>query len=301
MIDAVLSYHTNPYGCGVAKFNIRLAKELGVPFRHWKDIAGLSHPLYSLKISEMREYPPLAEPYDLFLHDEPDHRRRSRDVFWVQHAVQAYAANPVIARAMRQYRSDVTELWCPSTIEAPFPRGEITVLTFGMAHKLAGDALRERREYPTRRYHERLRELMEHSGRSFTILLSTGVHEGTPWDESLEESARVIQSIYGQHRVEALGYLSDAALSRELQQANAVALFFDPAVRANNTTFWAALETRHVVITNIDQDSPRSAADAAYDINTLTEWPRDWRRDVAYAPFQWTTLVSLIQEQPCVK
>jgi hypothetical protein len=40
-----------------------------------------------------------------------------------------------------------------------------------------------------------------------------------------------------------LGYLADDALgSKELRECTALRMFFDPAVRANNTTFWAAVE-----------------------------------------------------------
>jgi hypothetical protein len=91
----------------------------------------------------------------------------------------------------------------------------------------------------------------------YTILLSVGVHEGSPWDEALESSAAALRQIFGQDRVEVLGYLSDAALHREIDQATACVAFYDPAFRANNTTAWAVIERGKRLITNTDQYSPR--------------------------------------------
>ena len=53
-MDSVLSFHMNGLTCGVAKFNHRLASELGVPIHQIfdEDAAGCAEPLLSIKISE---------------------------------------------------------------------------------------------------------------------------------------------------------------------------------------------------------------------------------------------------------
>ena len=99
MIDAVLSYHTNPYTCGVAKFNQRLARELGVPLGAWGQQA--NHPLLSVKFAELRAagwIPAIPKSFDLFMHDQP-----ALDAEWqlVFKATNIHAANAVIADAIR--------------------------------------------------------------------------------------------------------------------------------------------------------------------------------------------------------
>src|SRR5258708_37817939 len=103
MIDAVLSYHLSPYTCGVAKFNQRLARELGVPCLRLNRYA--RYPLISIKISELPRSPfPtffVSEGYDLFLHDWDDAYAQT-----VELARRVYAANEVIADAIRPIRPD---------------------------------------------------------------------------------------------------------------------------------------------------------------------------------------------------
>ena len=56
-VDGVLGYHLNPLTCGVAKFNVMLARRLDVPMFGLFDgrTATLGHPLLSLKLSEFSD------------------------------------------------------------------------------------------------------------------------------------------------------------------------------------------------------------------------------------------------------
>lgn len=293
-VDAVLSYHTNPYRCGVAKFNIRLARELGVPFASLLDGWHYRHPLVSIKPSErpLQRIRPRWECFDLFLHGVPT--GNALHEWWREnHPMHVYAANAVIARELRQYRPDVIEAWCPSTVETPPARAALTVLTFGMAHKLVSP------------HYLKLKALLEVHGEPYTILLSTGVHEGSPWDEALEASTAALRGIFGE-RLEVLGFLSDAALDREIRQATACAAFYDPALRANNTTAFAVLERRVPLFTNLDVDSPDVMV---YDIQSRREWPdfsfyqdpeRCLFRDNLVNSYRWENLLKrLAVEVPC--
>jgi len=241
--DCVLSYHMNPMTCGVAKFNHQLAARLGVPCYRLGSPEALAaqYPLVSIKPSELPENILIARvPFDIFLHGalgEP----------LLLYAVRAFAASRALADALRPIRPDIIEAWCPSTIQGNPSRGAYRVLTFGMAHKLALEqfaALKARLD-------------VEHP--DYTIALSTAVHEGSPWDGALTDSITAMRGIFGD-RLRVLGYLGDDALAKELADCDAVALYFDPAVRENNTTLWAALDAGKPVYTNTDAQSPPLAA-----------------------------------------
>ena len=95
-------------------------------------------------------------------------------------------------------------------------------------------------------------------------------------------------------RVRCLGYLLDDALAKELRECSAVALFFDPAVRANNTTFWAAIEAERLVITNLDADSPIGPSLTVRDIEDLRTWPPRLWPEVVDRVHSWDNLLRLM-------
>lgn len=256
MIDAILSHHSNGHTCGVAKFNQRLALELGVPCLSL-DKHPVSHPLVSvMSCEDPIEWPMTASwyrHYDLFLHDYPK-GLCSNDV--VKSADRVYAANAKIAADIRErLRPDVIESWCPATVNGDASRGDINVLTFGMAHKLQTT------------HYEKLKALLDATGRNYTVSLSTAVHEGTPWDLTATVPEK-LRGIFG-HRLRYLGYLADDALAKELQECTACALFYDPALRANNTSFWSAYDAGKAIVTNLDDYSPK---DVGLDIRTMNQW-----------------------------
>lgn len=251
MIDAVLSWHMNPATCGVAKFNHRLARELGVPllplsqgfllgYRHWRGLEWTpAYPLVSVKHAELPSDDHImvpAAPFDLFLHD-------LHDSALIRGAERVYVANAEIADGLREVRQDVIVAWCPSLVEGRVDRGTYRLLTFGMAHKLALPHFR------------RLKTQLEREHPDYTISLSTAVHEGSPWHAAHAESVAAMRAIFGD-RLRVLGFLADDALAKELAECDAVAAFFDPALRANNTSAWAALEAGKHLYTNRDAYSP---------------------------------------------
>lgn len=244
MIDAVLSYHLNPQTCGVAKFNQHLAQRLGVPCATMLyDRDKYAHPLVSIKTSEH----PLAvsfgygrSGFDLFLHDVPMECRE-----FLQNPTRIIAGNAVIAANLRPIRPDVITAFCPPTVDGNPTRGAYRVLTFGMASKIL-DVLPHFRN---------LKEELDRDHPDYTLSLSTAVHEGSPWDESLTQSIDALRGIFGD-QLRVLGYLADDALAKELQECDAVAAYFVPALRANNTSAWAALAAGKFLYTNLDSQSP---------------------------------------------
>lgn len=232
MIDAVLSYHMNPLTCGVAKFNDELARRLGVPLMFIEDfpaVTRLRRPLLSVKWSECKVIRWTDIPwdtYDVFMHDHP----------------RTIRAREIVDKARRVFRAD--QIGCPSLLRGTATRGAYRVLTFGMAHKLLMP------------HFEGLKTYLETYHPDYTIELSTAVHEGTPWDETLERSILRMRSCFGD-KLRVLGFLGDDALVKELQDCDAVALFYAPALRRNNTTYWAAVEAGKHVFTNRDRLSPQ--------------------------------------------
>lgn len=238
MIDAVLSYHMDGQKCGVAKFNHELARRLGVPCLPIG--SKCAHPLVSIKASEMNGHwaaaVPEHPPWVLLLHDRPAD-------------VPKWSYGPI-------FYAD--ELGCPSTLNGNPTRGKYRVLVFGMAHKLV---------LP---HFERLKQQLDVEHPNYTVELSTAVHEGSPWDGALEESANAMRNIFGD-KLRVLGFLADDALAKELQDVDAVALFYEPALRANNTTAWAAMAAGKTLYTNRDEHSPTVAPTWESVIQTLQE------------------------------
>lgn len=245
MIDVVLSPHVNPHTCGTAKWSVRLAEHLGVPCLSLeKKVNQFRSPLLSCRLTELDADGWLPKRYHLFVHDRDD-----RWIWLVKAAKSVFAANQELADWLLTIRPDVVTAFCPSTVQGNPHRGAYKVLTFGMAHKIAAE------------HYIGLKAQLEQEHPDYTISLSTAVHEGCPWDEALTGAADRMRKIFGD-KLRVLGFLADDALAKELQDCDAVAAFYDPAFRANNTSAWAALEAGKTLYTNVDALSPAQDAQA---------------------------------------
>lgn len=274
MIDAVLSYHANPETCGVTKFNVQLAEKLGVPHGTIYDWTGVGRPLLSLKASE------ITERIDATFFAE----RRSFDVLWhgpeLPH-VSAFADRVLFAE----------QTGCPSTLRGDSTRKGLTILSFGMAHKFQCV------------HFEKLKAILDATGHAYTICVSSAIHEGSPWDVTTAAHTQTLRDLFGIH-LRWLGFLADDALAREIRDAHMVALFYDPAARANNTTLWAALDAGTPVITNLDAQSPPELIHnrSVFDLAQLTAWPEAAHlREVRYGGrkaaevYSWDRLIATLQ------
>jgi hypothetical protein len=183
------------------------------------------------------------------------------------------------------------ELFCPGTLLNPqrFQRTELSVFTFGMAHKIRVPLYR------------RLRDLLEASGRSYSVYVSTALHENTSFDGSFVVRFEELQSIFN-GQVYFMGYLSDTAVFNHLVDCTFLAAFFEKGLRANNTTVNAAMECGCAVITNLDEHSPQNlvhmknvidvnACDRLPDLEQVEKIGRA-ARDAAHANFGWEQLVA---------
>src|SRR5687767_13357369 len=302
MIDCIAGYHLNPWTCGIAKFNAILAKHLEVPVVGIGDVAlgQYQRPLLSIKMSEFTSADAAeldawgvarAGQFELFLHafdGTPIEQRL------VASASRVYCGNSELYRDLRPARPDIQELFCPGTILNPqrFPSTELSVFTFGMAHKIRVPLYR------------RLRELLEATGRSYSVFVSTALHENTSFDESFVVRFEELQSIFD-GQVYFMGYLSDTAVFNHLTDCTFLAAFFEKGLRANNTTVNAAMEVGCAVITNLDEHSPAGLAHSknVIDINLCEALPGldETRRigaaarKIAHAEYGWDRLVAQIR------
>lgn len=274
--DGVLGYHLNPLTCGVAKFNVMCARRLGVPMLSVFDTHAhaLRAPVVSLKLAEfspddaaalatLLQTVGWARSFRLFLHDWGDTPVERQ---LLDSAAAVFCGNAELVARLRTTRPDVLESWCPWTLLDPqrFKHAELSVFSFGMAHKIRSDL------------HLKVRRLLDRTGLRFSVYLSTALHEGTAFDDSFSIAFEELRTIYGDD-IYFLGYLSDTAVYNYLLDTTFFAAFFDQGVRSNNTTVNAAMHCGSVVITNLDEFSPSACVhlDNVLDIQRCVELPTD--------------------------
>ncbi len=302
MIDCIAGYHLNPWTCGIAKFNTILARHLMLPVVGIgaAELKGYERPLLSLKLSEFTSSD--AESLALWA-SEHDGRF---EVFFhafdgtpiekrlLASASRVYCGNRELSHELAVARPDVVELFCPGTLLNPqrFQRTELSVFTFGMAHKIRVPLYR------------RLREMLEATGKSYSVYVSTALHENTSFDGSFVVRFEELQALFGAH-VYFMGYLSDTAVFNHLVECTYLAAFFEKGLRANNTTVNAAMECGCAVITNLDEHSPAGLVHMknVIDINRVDRLPDVAQaevigraaRDIAHRDYGWDQLVAQLR------
>ena len=202
--------------------------------------------------------------YELFLHafDGTPHRAAA-DRGRRRASTSATAS---FRRSWPRCVPDVVELFCPGTLLNPqrFQRTELSVFTFGMAHKIRVPLYR------------RLHDLLEATGQSYSVYVSTALHENTSFDGSFVVRFEELQAIFN-GQVYFMGYLSDTAVFNHLVDCTFLAAFFEKGLRANNTSVNAAMECGCAVITNLDEHSPQGLVHMknVIDINACDRLPGD--------------------------
>jgi hypothetical protein len=229
--------------------------------------------------------------FDVFFHafdgTEPERRQ-------LLGADRVFCGNGELTAQLRPERPDAAELWCPGTILNPqrFADTELSVFTFGMAHKIRVPLYRK------------LRDLLEASGKSYSVYVSTALHENTSFDGAFVVTFEELQAIFNS-QVYFLGYLSDTAVYNHLLDATLLAAFFERGLRANNTTVNAAMECGCAVLTNLDEHSPRGLAHMrnVLDIHTCDRLPEvaDLQRigraaqETIHGQYGWERLVEQLK------
>ena len=268
---SVVSFHTNPYTCGVARFNQALAKSLQVPIESVLQFEASQETvsLLSLKFDEIPEA--MSErllenldqqlaAFDLFLHGINQSAIESK---YIAKARRVIVASREYADLIQEQRSDVIALFATgagvSVLRSNF---DITLLTFGMAHKIRSDGYRK------------LGAMLKTDSRTFQLEISTALHDGTSFSEDFFSVGSEIGEVF-EGNVSFLGFLADDEVSRRLTNADALVAFFPSGVRENNTTVLSAMAHGCAVITNLDEYSPpwMKHGESVFDVNQLTSFP----------------------------
>jgi hypothetical protein len=228
--------------------------------------------------------------FDVFLHASEDSDLEDR---LLKRAQKVFAASAEIGEEIKSRRPDVVNLFAPGApISAVSKQTEISLLTFGMAHKISATGYRK------------LAKILATSNRSFQLEVSSALHEGTSFDENFFSVADEISQAFGGNVV-FLGFLADQEVSRRLQETTALVAFFPNGVRENNTTVMSAMAHGCAVITNLDSQSPNwmTHSHNIFDINKLENFPdaaqiESVRKNaqLAVAEFGFDRLALLIQK-----
>ena len=256
----IISYHTNTWGCGIARFNELLAEELESQVMSFRELCTrkpedkilLSISLKEFSELDKRDLHELVQQtqkqidFDLLLHslDESDLEK-----ILIIKSNQVFSLNEEISHKLHELGISSSTLFTPSLFKADMSANEIEentfkLITFGMAHKIELDLI------------ENLIRNVKESGLNPKIYLSTALHVG---EQPLDNLNRTIQEIEERLKIEInfLGFLSDAALSKSIQESDALFRFFNPAVRANSTSIMAGMSLGIPTFTNIDNFSPK--------------------------------------------
>ena len=302
MYASVISFHTNPYTCGVARFNQALAKSLQVPIESVLQFEASQETvsLLSLKFDEIPEA--MSErllenldqqlaTFDLFLHGI---NRSVIESKYIAKARSVIVASREYADLIQEQRSDVIALFAPgagvSGLRSTF---DITLLTFGMAHKIRSDGYRK------------LGTMLKTDSRTFQLEISTALHDGTSFSEDFFSVGSEIGEVF-EGNVSFLGFLADDEVSRRLTNADALVAFFPSGVRENNTTVLSAMAHGCAVITNLDEYSPpwMKHGESVFDVNQLASFPSSAELSIvrtgakkAVSPYTFEELSKLLSKR----
>jgi hypothetical protein len=256
----IVSYHTNTWGCGIARFNELLAAELKsevLSFAEMRAVEPLEKILISISLKEFSEKDKIGFQellrnlqheinYDLLLHsiEESDLEKMI-----ISKSNKIFSLNEEISYKLQKLDISSSTLFTPSLFKSKISEKEqdkksFKLITFGMAHKIELDLI------------DKLIKNVKNSGLNPRIYLSTAIHVG---EQPLDNLNKIIQEIEEKLNIEInfLGFLSDSALAKSIQESNALFRFFNPAVRANSTSIMAGMSLGVPTFTNTDKFSPK--------------------------------------------
>ena len=270
--SAIVSFHLNPFTCGVARFNHSLADALGIrviPLAGYLESPSSDPVLLSIKLEELTEAArgelmavllKHRPTYDYFLHAVSDSDVEQE---LCTSARRLFAGNSELAAYASRIRGDVVRVFAPGAPVLPQQSPvDCSLLTFGMAHKIRSENYR------------RLGTMLQLDSRSFRLEISTALHEGNTFDASFFTVGKEISDAFSGN-VTFVGFLSDSEVSERLRQVDALVAFFPRGVRENNTTVLSAMTHGCPIVTNLDEFSPTwmRHGKTVFDVQQLTEFP----------------------------
>jgi len=298
--SCVVSFHTNPYTCGVARFNRSLADEMRVPMLSVEAFASspIENPLLSIKFDEMS---PAAVAllrkaliengvsFNLLLHDL---NGSEDEALFCRSARKLFTAKNELRVKISELRPDAISTFAPGApVLGPQGDFDLTLITFGMAHKIRAGG------------YKKLGELLEKDTRKIQLEISTALHEGTTFSEEFFSINSEISAAFN-NNVNFLGFLADSEVSRRISSASALIAFFPFGVRENNTTVLSAMAHGCAVITNFDVYSPSWMQHglSVFDIDQLLAFPTESELKIvgknaidAVKPYSFKSLIEILE------
>ncbi len=256
----IISYHTNTWGCGIARFNELLSGELDsevLSFREMcvrkpfeKILISISLKEFSekdrLELEDLFQNPQNELNFDLLLHSLDE---SNLEKMIISKSNRIFSLNEEITSKLQKLGTVSATLFTPSLFTSKISKEDnqkntFKLITFGMAHKIELDLI------------YKLIENVKESGLHPKIYLSTAIHVG---EQPLDNLTQTIQEIEQKLKIEInfLGFLSDSALAKSIQEADVLFRFFNPAVRANSTSIMAGMSLGVPTFTNTDEFSPK--------------------------------------------
>lgn len=296
----IVSFHTNPFTCGVARFNRSLADEMGVPMLSIDAFAAspIENSLLSIKFDEMSAaaIEVLKEQlienkllFNLLLHDLDG---SDDEILFCRKANKLFTAKNELRQKIKELRPDSIATFAPGAAVVEFEGVfDLTLITFGMAHKIRSVG------------YKKLGDLLAKDSRRIQLEISTALHEGTTFSEEFFSINSEISAVF-KGNVKFLGFLADSEVSRRLTSASALIAFFPFGVRENNTTVLSAMAHGCAVITNVDSESPSwmEHGVSVFDIDQLDTFPSEIELETvgqkamkAVQPYSFSSLVKILE------
>jgi len=304
----VATSHTNPTLSGVAKFNHILAQMLEVPCFGIEELCQQSHGplLLSVKLQEdiysdwrairnaIRHLEKHDIVFDLFFHTF-DHLEIEYEL--ANNARRIFCGNSEIKYTLQGTNKEIISAWCPALLRSKDVLSESTlsIFSFGMAHKIQV------------KYYKIMQELLQKHNISYSLRVSTAFHEKANFGD-FNSISQQLTEIFGDN-IRFMGFLSDDAVNYFLNKSHLFITFFDKAVRAGNTSVYAAMERGCAVLTNCDDYSPAwmKHGENILDINHICkdDFNINQLEEIGYSGQQcvekyanWPKLVNLFNTSP---
>lgn len=251
---ALITYHTNSYTCGVARFNGALSKALQIPMLDidtWVSKADYdSKYLFSVKPSEFDQricdlvsdsLSKLNGKHWVFFHE---FNQTDIEVKLAEISEKAIAVDRIIGSAASKFFKDVDLGFAPGLkVASQEGESDVVLLTMGMAHKINQTG------------YTILDEVVKMDVRSFQLRVTVAIHEGFDIGETFVNVPEQVGASWSSDLV-FLGFLSDQAMSSELRKCDAVVIFPQLGARESNSSIIGAMAHGAAVVTALDSNSP---------------------------------------------
>ncbi len=270
---ALITYHTNSYTCGVARFNGALSKALQIPMidiDSWVSKADYdSKYLFSVKPSEFDQrvsdmfsdsLSKLSGKHWVFFHE---FNQTDIEIKLAEISGKAIAVDQIIGSAVSDYVRDVGIGFAPGLkVASQEEESDVVLLTMGMAHKINQTG------------YTILDEVVKMDARSFQLRVTVAIHEGFDIGATFVNVPEQVGASWSSDLV-FLGFLSDQAMSSELRKCDAVVIFPQLGARESNSSIIGAMAHGAAVVTSLDSNSPSWMVhgQTIIDVRQLKQFP----------------------------